>query len=147
MFAIAAVSVTSKISLDGSTEERSSSRSIIRSSSGSPTTDSPLRLIPTCGIGPIDSATSWIARATTQRSIAWIRPKRSAAGRNAPGAISFPRSPFIRSSSSPCLICPVASSRIGCRCRTKRSRSSASWIRWDQVSFAIARALRASGAV
>ena len=33
---------------------------------------------------------SWIARATTQRSIAWISPKRSAAGRNAPGRDQLP---------------------------------------------------------
>ena len=85
MLAIAAVSVTSKISLAGSTVERSSSCSIIASRSGSPTIDSPLRLMPTRGTGADRSGMSWIARCTTQRSMAWIRPKRSAAGRNAPG--------------------------------------------------------------
>ena len=110
MLAIAAVSVISKIRFEGSIAELSSSCSMIDSRSGSPTTDSPDKLTPSRGDCPgVAPAIILIASRTTQRSIAWIRPNRSAAGRKAPGAIRWPYSSRIRSSSSPWLTSPLSS--------------------------------------
>ena len=87
-------------------------------------------LTSTTSRGPARSSapTMRIARATTQRSIAAIRSKRSATGRNADGAISSPSAPRMRSSSSYWVASPVARSTIGCACSTKRSSASASRI-------------------
>ena len=73
-FAIAAVSVTSKISRRGSTPEDSISPRIAVSISGSPI-DLPERLISRLSSGRSRCACiASIALATTQRSSSWIRP-------------------------------------------------------------------------
>ena len=134
MLLISAVSVISSTRLSGFTDVASSSRRIMFGSSRS-STERPERFTSSRTSWPWRSRSSIrrIARATTQRSIDWTRPKRSATPRKAPGGISSPSSPFIRRSSSCCEISPVAMSRIGCACSTNRSSSSAWWMRSIQV--------------
>jgi hypothetical protein len=72
-----------------------------------------------------------IARPTIQVSIRWIRPKRSAAGRNVDGSSTCGWSPAvtIRASSSRDTLSPDTMSTIGCSKASIRSSASASSIR------------------
>ena len=73
------------------------SRSTSSGMAGSPI-DLPETL--TSSAGTSCSASRWIALRATQRSISWIRPKRSAVSMKAAGMTISPSSPIMRSSSS-----------------------------------------------
>ena len=132
--ATAAVSVTSKMSRVGSIDEVVIwlTRSSMRDSSVSEVPD---RLSSSTSSLPA----AWRARASsmalrsTQRSMAWICPKRSATGRKAPGRMGLPSTSTMRMSSSERSHRPVARLRMGCSHRVKPSLSRASRMRSDHV--------------
>ena len=115
----------------------------MRCSSAVSFSEAPERLTSSAMSPPGSAASSSIACAATQRSISGARPKRSASGRNAAGAISSPSSPSIRSSSS-CWrdLARRAGRGSAGRAARRRSSSRAARMRSSQLTRARIRAGR-----